>query len=144
MKDYNENNTIKFLIVLGKLHSSIFNNVEKHIKTLNLNISEFLVMYAISANGPLSIQNIASRIFITSGNMTYTVNKLEKRGFVKRINDKDDHRKTYIQLTNDGNIFWNNILEKHLQHTTELFSNIDENLLVECISNMKEIGNKTK
>ncbi len=36
-------------------------------------------MYAIASNGSLTIQDIGDRISMTSGNMTYTIDKLRKK-----------------------------------------------------------------
>lgn len=144
MKDFNDFQSIKFLIVMGKMNATIMNSVEKHIRELGINTTEFLIMYAIASNGALSIQDIASRIFVTSGNMTYTINKLEKNNFIVRIRDIKDSRKIYINFTEKGNDFWLEVMKKHKKFTKELFSNIDNTLIDETIDNMKLIGKSIK
>lgn len=144
MKDFNDFQSIKFLIVMGKMNATIMSSVEKHIRELGINTTEFLIMYAIASNGALSIQDIASRIFVTSGNMTYTINKLEKNNFIVRIRDIKDSRKIYINFTEKGNDFWLEVMKKHKKFTKELFSNIDNTLIDETIDNMKLIGKSIK
>lgn len=142
MKKFSEFTPNKFLVVLGKMQSTVFGKVEKHLKDLGFNTSEFLIMYAIAAHGPLTIQDIAARISVTSGNMTYTVNKLENRGIVKRVSCPEDKRMTYIDFTDSGRDTWKQGLEDHSQFLEEAFKDIDEATMIQTIELMKIIGKK--
>ena len=140
MNDFNDMPSIKFLIVLGKMYASVFGKVEKHIKELSLNTTEFLIMYAIAAHGALTIQAIASKIFVTSGNMTYTIDKLEQRGLLRRIRCEEDRRKIYIDFTEAGKAKWDTVMAEHMTYMNETFSSIDEETLLQTIEAMKYIG----
>lgn len=130
----------KFIVVLGKLHATIFGELGKHIKELGFNTTEFLILYAIAANGALTIQDIASRIFMTSGSMTYTVDKLEQRGLIKRVRSDVDRRKIFIDFTAKGQDVWSNVLEVHMAYLEKAFENIDKQIMSETIESMKLIG----
>lgn len=140
MTTFNHMPEIKFLIVLGKMHSALFGQVNKHVKAMGINTTEFLVMYAIAANGPLTIQDIAARITVTSGNMTYTIDKLEKKGLLKREHCPDDRRRIYIDFTREGTERWKVIMVEHGTYLKELFGDIDEEDLLHTIDLMKTIG----
>jgi MarR family 2-MHQ and catechol resistance regulon transcriptional repressor len=140
MKEFNNFMPIKFLIVLGKMHSSVFAKVERQIKDLGLNTTEFLILYAIASNGALTIQDIAARIFVTSGNMTYTIDKLEKRAIIKRIRNDKDRRRIFIDFTQNGEDLWKNIMDEHIQFMKENFEGLDDDLIFNTIENMKRIG----
>jgi MarR family 2-MHQ and catechol resistance regulon transcriptional repressor len=140
MKTFKEFTPNKFLVVLGKMEATVLGQVEKHIKTLGYNTSEFLIMYAIAEHGALSIQDIAARISVTSGNMTYTINKLEQKGYLRRIQCSEDKRRFYVDFTDEGLKNWNVILEEHATYLNDLFKNIDETVMLETIQYMKQIG----
>lgn len=140
MKEFNGILPIKFLIVLGKMHASIFGKVEKHIKELGLNTTEFLILYTIAANGALTIQDIGSRIFMTSGNMTYTIDKLEKRDLIKRVRCDEDRRRIFIDFTTTGKAMWKDVMEAHKDFMEKTFDIIDEAVIEQTIENMKVIG----
>lgn len=140
MKEFNNIPEIKFMIVLGKMEASIFNKVERHIKKLGINKTEFMIMYAIASHGSLTIQDIGERISMTSGNMTYTIDKLEKKGWIKRVRCPEDRRRIYIDFTEDGKANWSKMMDEHMKHIKDLFSVVDSSILSETISNMKLIG----
>lgn len=142
MATINEFIPIKFLIVLGKLHRSVFGNVERHIKTLGLSTPEFLALYAIAANGPLTIQDIGSRIDSTSANMTYTIDKLEKRKLIKRKRCDQDRRKIYIDFTDQGDEMWQVTMKDHMAYLAQVFEVVDESTLITMIDLMKTMGKK--
>ncbi len=140
MKNVNEFLPIKFLIVLGKLNASVFGTVNKHIKDIGFNTTEFLIMYAIASNGALTVQDIASRITVTSGNMTYTVDKLEEKELVKRVRCDEDRRKVFIDFTDKGKDVWSETISAHMDYMKEAFEAVDDETIEETIQYMKVIG----
>lgn len=140
MEEFNNFLPIKFMIVMGKMHATVLGKTEKYIKELGLNSTEFLIMYAIAAHGRLTIQDIGARISMTSGNMTYTIDKLEKRNLIIRERCPNDRRKIYINLTQEGQDKWTEIMHEHTNHMSEVFKNIDDADMIETINYMKIIG----
>ena len=62
-------------------------------------------MHTITLIGKLGLPNmseLASRGHVTLGTMTVMINKLVKKGFVKRIRDDDDRRVVRVGLTASG------------------------------------------
>lgn len=141
MDEFNKNLPIKFMIVLGKMHASILSKVDMHIKEMGLNNTEFLILYAIASNGKLTIQDIAARISMTSGNMTYTIDKLEKRNLVKRVRHESDRRRIFIDFTDEGLALWDSVMTEHLAFMEQAFEDLDDDLIKATVQNMKIIGN---
>jgi len=140
MKEFEKSINNKFLVVLGKMNMSLQDKLESHIKELGFNSTEFMIMYAIASHGPLTIQDIAARIFVTSGNMTYTIDKLEKKDILKRIPCPEDRRRIYVDFTPQGKSTWDNLLQDHSKFLDEMFEKLDIELIQETIENMKIIG----
>ncbi len=140
IRDFNQFPPIKFLIVLNKMYKSIFDPINKHVKDLGVNETEFLILFALAANGSLSIQDIGERIYMTSGNMTYTIDKLEKKKLIERRRCVKDRRKIYVELTAEGQTFWDEVIMKHMTFLENLFGGIEEDELIESIEMMKVIG----
>lgn len=140
MNEFNDFLPIKFMIVMGKMHATVLGKTEKYIKELGLNTTEFLIMYAIGAHGRLTIQDIGARISMTSGNMTYTIDKLEKRDLILRERCPNDRRRIYINFTQEGQEKWIEIMDVHTRHMSDVFKDIDEKDLTEAIKYMKTIG----
>lgn len=140
MKSFSAYTPNKFLVVLSKMQASVFEIVNKRVKSLGYNRTEFQIMYTIAAHGAMTIQHIAERISVTSGNMTYTLDKLENRGIIQRVICPEDGRKMYIDFTQTGQEAWTVLMHDLEGLLGEMFQGIDEALLQQTIEHMKIIG----
>ena len=67
-----------------------------------LTASQFFVLDAIYHLGALSQKTIAEKLMKSGGNITLVIDNLEKKGLVRRVQDKGDRRVTNILLTDKG------------------------------------------
>jgi len=114
------------LEALFRASRTTLNCIERILKEFNLCPTEFGVLEAITVLGPQPIQVIATRILITSGSMTYTVNQLIKKGFITRVCSKDDARRCYLHLTPKGNILIKKALKAHNDQVAISFAPLAE------------------
>ena len=92
--------------------------------------------------GKQTIQQIAHSILISSGSMTYVIDKLEKKGLLNRKACPNDRRAVHVVLTEDGNDLMNKIMPKHQEFIDEVFGSLkDEENLVKLL---KEVGKRVK
>jgi MarR family 2-MHQ and catechol resistance regulon transcriptional repressor len=138
--NYQENTHIKFMIVMNKMRGSVHDRLAKQWKDLDINETEFLVLFALDANGPLTIQDIGLKINMTSGTMTYVIDKLEKKDYIKRVRCSEDRRRIYIELTEEGKSFWDETIAVHTNHLKEFFGHIEEEEMLLLIKLMKKVG----
>jgi DNA-binding MarR family transcriptional regulator len=78
---------------------------EQVAKKLGLRYSEMLLLHALRREGApyvLRPTDILKLLKVTSGTVTYRVDRLEKMGVVRRIPDPEDRRSMMIQLTAAG------------------------------------------
>lgn len=87
----------------------------------NLGITEFFVLETIYVKGSQTIQQIASNVFISSGSMTYVIDKLEKRGLVYRNPCPHDRRVIHIEFTSEGRDFMDKVMDKHKDNLEDIF-----------------------
>lgn len=93
--------------ILVKAYHSILRLEEESLKDIsdtNLSINE---MHLIECVGKCkeegaNISKLASELCITRPSATIAVNKLEKKGYVKKVNCQDDGRVVYVVLTDKG------------------------------------------
>lgn len=140
MNNFNDLLPIKLVIVTSKLHHAINRRLNKHIKKLEVNRSEFLVLHALASKGVTSTQQIADMVHIASSTMTYTIDKLEKRNLVIREYDVQDRRVVFIKLTDKGRKMWDKTLAEHIDHLELLLEGIKPEELSIAIEIMKKIG----
>ena len=84
-----------------------------------LSITEVHTIAAIGLHEESPMSVVASRLGVTLATLTTAVNKLESRGFVKRVRDEGDRRKVLVSLTLQGKkvfraheLFHNHLLDE--------------------------------
>ena len=110
------------------------------IAQTGLGLSDFTIMEALLHKGPLPINQIGQKVLLSSGSMTAAVNRLEIKGFVKRIQDPSDGRCFYVHLTKSGRKVIKDAYHKHqqnLERIAEVLTGDERNELVKLL---KKIG----
>ena len=100
-------------------------------KVLNgLNLTDFSVLDLLFQKGEQTTQKIGEKILVTSGSITYILNKLEKMGLICRNKSETDKRITHIKLTDEGRNAIFEILPLQIEKINEIFSNFSKEDLV--------------
>ncbi|MCG8573138.1 MAG: MarR family transcriptional regulator [Spirochaetes bacterium] len=80
----------------------------------------------LGTNGPLKMKELAEKIGITTGTLTVTIDKLEKKGIVSRKSNPADRRSFVIELTQQGKEIQQEHSQYHLQLTAECTADFTE------------------
>ena len=81
----------------------------------------------LGINGPLKMKNLSEKIGITTGTLTVTIDKLEKKGVVVRKANPEDRRSYVIELTEQGQKLHQEHSNYHLKLTEECISDFSDN-----------------
>lgn len=127
--------------VLTSLYQDIKIEEEKFLKKrhINLTLSEIHTLDAINNSLDKSITGLASSLKITPGTFSVCVDKLIKKGYIKRVNDDFDKRKVLIDITSKSIP----VLESHSYFHEKLLSyslkelNIDINELTKSLGKIE-------
>ena len=69
---------------------------------LGLTYPQYLVLLVLWEQDDLSLKELGARLMLDSGTLTPLLKRLESRGFLRRVRDAEDERRTRLRLTNDG------------------------------------------
>lgn len=72
---------------------------EKQLKTENISFSGMFMLSYVAKRGPQKLSDLAVRMEQTKSSITYVVDALEKRGFLKREYDENDRRVIWVKPT---------------------------------------------
>jgi len=89
-------------LVLSRCHRALSRIAERSIEEAGLCLTDFAALEALLHKGPLTITEIQSKVLLASGSMTAAVDRLEKKGLVKRGSDPSDRRAKVLDLTREG------------------------------------------
>ncbi|WP_309118972.1 MarR family transcriptional regulator [Paenibacillus sp.] len=132
--------SLRLFRVLNRAFRSVSEHSTRDIKTYGLNPTEFAVLELLYHKGPIPLQQIGSRLLILSGGVTYTVDKLEKAGYVRRRNCAEDRRVTYAEVTEEGNRLMESIFPKHASALHRAVSGLSEDEKLQTIELLKKLG----
>src|SRR3954452_21485086 len=100
-------------LVLMQTSKAIHERIKEEMTRNKLSITEFSVLEVLYQKGKQTIQQIGNCILISSGSMTYVIDKLEQKGLIKRNDCPDDRRVIHVTLTDEGNELMNEIMPKY-------------------------------
>ena len=132
--------SLKLFIVLSKAYRSLMDRAVKDIKQYGLTASEFSVLEVLYHKGYVPLQQIGEKVLITSGSITYNVDKLEKRGLLRRVPSEDDRRVIYAELTDEGTALFDDIFPKHATFIDTMMPGFPQEEKLALIEQLKKLG----
>lgn len=140
----NRERALKLFVVLSRASKVILEESNGLIEQYGLNPTEFGVLELLHHRGRQPIQKIGQKILLRSGSMTYVVNQLQEKGFLKRIYCEEDKRITYIAITDKGIELVESIFPKHVEKIEELMNGLDVKEQEDAIQLIKKLGLSVK
>ncbi|WP_285891399.1 MarR family winged helix-turn-helix transcriptional regulator [Paenibacillus pasadenensis] len=117
--------SLKLFVVLSKAYRSIMDRAIRDVKRHGISPSEFTVLEVLYHKGRIPLQQIGEKILVTSGSVTYNIDKLETKGLLRRIPSPDDRRVTFAELTEEGQSMFDAIFPQHAEHIHRLTRGLD-------------------
>src|SRR5690625_853112 len=132
--------SLKLFVVLTRALQSIEKHVIADIKNHGLNLSEFAVLELLYNKGDQPIQKIGQKVLLASSSMTYVVDKLEKKEYLRRRACSEDRRVTYATITEKGKILMDDIFPKHKEAIDQTMGGLNSNEKEAMIEQLKKLG----
>ena len=93
---------LRLWVVLARAFDAVERHSRASIARFRLGSTEFGVLEALYHKGPLSVSDVRRSILLESGSTTYVVDKLVRRGLVRRASGPADRRVSVLALTAAG------------------------------------------
>ncbi|CAM4367559.1 MarR family 2-MHQ and catechol resistance regulon transcriptional repressor [Paenibacillus endophyticus] len=107
------NVSLELFIALSRATQWVNAHADRDIRSNGLNRTEFGVLELLYHRGPQPLQQIGEKVLMSSGNITYVVDKLEKKDLVRRRASTEDRRLIFADLTDQGKQFVENVFPGH-------------------------------
>lgn len=131
---------LKLFVVLSKAYRSLMDEAMRDMRGYGLSPSEFGILEVLYAKGRTPIQQIAGKILLTSGTMTYNIDKLENKGLLRRVLSREDRRVVFAELTEQGEALFGDIFPKHADKIRAMMGVLSEGEQQEAIGLLKRLG----
>ena len=106
---------LKLYVVLARAGNVVHRTVEDEIGRHDLTSTEFGILEALYHKGPLLLGDVQRKILLSSGGVTYTVDRLADKGLVERRECQSDRRARYAALTPKGEALIERIFPDHAE-----------------------------
>lgn len=116
--------------------------IKKEITPFGLNCNEYEILKYIYHNGDQPIQKIGEEIMVTSGSMTYLIDKLEKNGHLVRKPCTSDGRVMYGSLSDKGRALMDEVMPKCSNVINNIIEDFDAHEIEQTIQMLDKMKNK--
>lgn len=116
-KIYAHSGTHLFLLFWKASHAVMRYDQASVVRAGFSSLSDFAVLEVLLHKGPQPVNTIGEKVLLTSGSITTAVQRLEKKGLVRRERGADDARVVRVHLTDPGRAL---ITESFAQHAADL------------------------
>ena len=94
--------SLRLWTVLSRAATAVRRQTEKDIARHEISPTEFAILETLFHKGPLLLGELQRKVLISSGGITYVVDRLEADGLVERRACPSDRRARYAALTSEG------------------------------------------
>jgi MarR family transcriptional regulator, 2-MHQ and catechol-resistance regulon repressor len=89
-------------LIVVKAYQSMAVYAARSFQESGLGDSDFRVLEALLHKGPLPVNTIGPKVFLTPGSISIAVDRLYERGLVSRTESETDRRVRVVDLTPEG------------------------------------------
>ena len=104
---------LKLFVVLSRAHTAVARHSEMDIARHGFSPGEFAILEALYHRGPLLLGEVQRKILVSSGGVTYLVDRLVAQGLVERQDCPTDRRARFAALTPKGEALIAGIFPAH-------------------------------
>ena len=105
--------------------------------------SDFRVLEVLLHKGPLPVNTIGPKVWLTPGSISVAVDRLEKKALVKRKNT-DDRRVRLVELTAKGRALITRVFRKHVTAMEEAAAVLSKEERLTLLQLLKKLGKGAK
>ena len=120
-----EGRSLRLWIALARCYSTVAREVSARISEYDLTAPQFGVLEALYHLGPLTLGELAGKLLVTGGNITYVMDRLEDQGLVYRDRSGQDRRVVMARLTDEGEALIRDVFPGHASFIHELTDVLD-------------------
>jgi DNA-binding MarR family transcriptional regulator len=112
---------------------------ERHVRELGLTPAQFDVIATLGNTQGMYMGELAERTLVTKGTLTGIVDRLEKKGLVRREVPPDNRRCFTIVLTPEGERMFAEVFPAHIAYLKERFGQLSPQELEEARSVLSKL-----
>ena len=135
-----EEEALRLWIALARSYQSLTRVVSARVLEYGLTIPQFGILEALYHLGPLSLGELADKLLVSGGNVTYVMDRLEEQGLVYRQRSDLDRRVIEARLTEEGRALIGKVFPDHAAYIRDLMGHLAREEQRELRELLKRLG----
>jgi MarR family transcriptional regulator, 2-MHQ and catechol-resistance regulon repressor len=127
-------------LVLMKAFQALIPHAEESIKRTELGDSDFRVLEAVLHKGPLPVNTVGPKVWLTPGSISVAVDRLVEKGLVSRKDRAEDRRVRQVELTAKGRALITRGFREHAAAMEIAVSVLSKNERLTLLRLLKKLG----
>jgi MarR family transcriptional regulator, 2-MHQ and catechol-resistance regulon repressor len=135
-----ERRALRLWIILARAYAAVQVHSQADIERHGLTTGEFGILESLYHKGPMLLGEVQRRILVSSGGITYLVDRLEGKGLVERRQCPGDRRARYAALTERGEALIREIFPGHARAVAHALSGLPAEEQEEALALLRRLG----
>lgn len=131
---------LKLWIVLSRAHGAVEAHARADVARHGLTLAEFGILEALFHKGPMLLGEVQRKILVSSGGVTYLIDRLEDKGLVERRACPHDRRASYAALTPAGEELIDTIFPEHTRAVENALAGLDQREQEDAVRLLRRLG----
>ena len=127
-------------LVLMKAFQAVMPHAAESIEQTELGDSDFRVLEALLHKGPLPVNTVGPKVWLTPGSISVAVDRLVKKGLVSRKDHPRDRRVRRVELTAKGRALITRGFREHAAAMETVVSVLSKNERLTLLRLLKKLG----
>lgn len=138
--DDNAAAALRLWVIMSRAHSAIAAHATADVARHGLTLAEFGILEALYHRGPMLLGEVQRRILVSSGGITFLVDRLTAKGLVERRTCAEDRRARYAALTPKGTELVARIFPEHAAVLTKVMEGLSVDGQVTAADLLRALG----
>ncbi len=135
-----EEQALRLWIALARCYGTLSREVASKVAEYGLTTPQFGILEALHHLGPLTLGELANKLLVTGGNITYIMDRLEDQGLVVRDRSRTDRRIVRARLTSAGEELIENVFPGHAAYIARMAESLEPDERAELRRLLKKWG----
>ena len=127
-------------LIFMKAFQALIPHAEESIKRTQLGDSDFRVLEVLLHKGPLPVNTIGPKVWLTPGSISVAVDRLVEKGLVSRKDHRDDRRVRRVELTAKGRALITRGFREHASAMETAVGVLSKNERLKLLRLLKKLG----
>ncbi len=132
--------SLRLWIALARCYMTFSRELSARVDEYGLTLPQFGVLEALHHLGPLALGELAEKLLVTGGNVTFVMDRLEAQGLAFRDRSEEDRRVVRARLTPEGRRLIEDSFPQHAMFVSGLMGELTRNEQQDLRRLLKKLG----